>query len=84
MKLNGLADQRKRLYLRFAGGNASRKVGHICPEGCGAFLDYDEIAHFPASYFFSPACFNALLSVPGGTSMPGFPATVTVPGLLGW
>jgi hypothetical protein len=30
-----------------------------------------------------PACFSALLSVPGGTSTLGFPATVTVPGFVG-
>ena len=32
------------------------------------------------SGFLSPACFMALFNVPGGTSMLGFPATVTVPG----
>ena len=29
--------------------------------------------------FFTPACLSALFRVPGGMSIPGFPATVTVP-----
>ena len=33
-------------------------------------------------HFLSPACFSALLSVPGGMSTLGFPATVTVPGFV--
>src|SRR6266498_3973240 len=35
------------------------------------------------SYFFKPACFSTLFTVLGGMSIPGLPATVTVPGLLG-
>jgi hypothetical protein len=48
-----------------------------------AFFDYNQIAHFGRSYFLRPACFRTLFSVPGGTSMLGFPATVTVPDLCG-
>jgi hypothetical protein len=35
------------------------------------------------AHFLSPACFSALLRVPGGMSTLGFPATVTVPGFVG-
>jgi hypothetical protein len=37
---------------------------------------------FDYSGFLSPACFKALFSVPGGTSMLGLPGTVTVPGSI--
>jgi hypothetical protein len=34
--------------------------------------------------YLRPACFRVLIKVPVGTSVLGFPATVTVPGLNGW
>lgn len=34
------------------------------------------------SYFFRSACFSTLLRLPGGISVPGLPAIVTVPGLV--
>jgi len=39
---------------------------------------------FSFRHYLSPACFRTLISVPGGTSTLGFPATVTVPDLMGW
>ena len=84
MKLDGLADERQGFVFRFSRGDASRQIWDVRAKGRGAFFDNYEVAHFIPSYFLSPACFSALLSVPGGISMLGFPATVTVPGLLGW
>jgi len=36
----------------------------------------------PRSYFFWPASFSTLLRGPAGTSTPGLPAIVTVPGFV--
>lgn len=84
MKLNGFADQRYRFGLCLGSGYAPGQIRNIRSKGRWTFFDHYEIAHFLVSYFFSPACLRALLSVPDGTSIPGFPATVTVPGLFGW
>jgi hypothetical protein len=43
-------------------------------------FDDNQVLH-ARPQFFKPACFRMLLKVPGGTSMLGLPATVTVPAL---
>src|SRR5713101_6404477 len=47
-------------------------------------LDDHHVPHSRPPHFsrLSPACFSMAFKVPGGTSKLGFPATVTVPGLL--
>src|SRR2546421_10019205 len=47
-----------------------------------AFFDNDGVFYFRVPCFNS-ACFRMLLSVPGGTSIFGFPATVTRSALAG-
>jgi len=84
MKLDSLANERKDFSLRLTRGNAPGKIGNVCPIGGGAFFNDNQVAHLSYSYFFSPACFNALFKVPGGMSTLGFPATVTVPLLILW
>lgn len=82
MKLDGLLDKMQDLFAAFSRGNAAGKIRDISPKARWAFLYDDHVAH-NTTYFFRPACFRALLSVPCGTSMLGLPETVTVPGLVG-
>jgi hypothetical protein len=81
VKFNSLFDQPQDFGSAFGYGDASRQVGDVSSKAGFTFFDYDGVAHaFYCSYFFNPACFKILFDVPGGTSMLGFPETVTVPG----
>jgi hypothetical protein len=62
---------------RIPSGDATRKVRRICGEAGLGLLDDDQILHG-----FNPACLRMLFNVPGATSSPGLPATVTSPGLV--
>jgi hypothetical protein len=62
---------------RTPGGNATGKVRRVCGEASAGLLDYDQVLHG-----FNPACLRILFNVPGATSSPGLPATVTSPGLF--
>jgi hypothetical protein len=70
-----LSDESERFRAGLCGSNATGKIRHVRPERHWTFFDDHQIAH-PFSYFFSPACLSTLLSVPGGTSTFGLPATV--------
>ncbi|MDB5987773.1 MAG: hypothetical protein JWR16_2826 [Nevskia sp.] len=83
MKFDRFLDELQDLLAAFACDDAPRKIRHVGSETDWAFLYDDHVAHM-STYFLKPACFNALLSVPGGTSTLGLPETVTVPGLTGW
>ena len=69
-------------------GNAARKIGGVGPVTVCALLDDRHVpGHCLATsspFLFRPACFRMLHSVPAGKVLPGFPATVTSPGLSGW
>ncbi len=82
VELDGFLNKLKNLCLGFARRDAARKIRYIRPVAARTLLQYDHITHTNYS-FLRPACFSALLSVPGGTSTLGFPATVTVPGFVG-
>jgi len=49
----------------------------MCPKTGFALFNHNGIFHIGT--YFKPACFRILFSVPGGTSIPDFPDTVTVP-----
>jgi hypothetical protein len=54
--------------------HTARQVRRVSREACGSRLDDNQIlAHF------SPACFKILFRVPGASSSPGRPGTVTSP-----
>ena len=84
MKLDSFTDEHQGFIFGLSRRDAAWEIRNVRTKRRGSFFDDYEVAHFISSYFLSPACFSALLSVPGGISMLGFPATVTVPGLLGW
>jgi hypothetical protein len=62
---------------RIPGGDATRNVRPVCGEAGLGLLDDDEIL-----YGFNPACLRMLFNVPGATSSPGLPTTLTSPGLV--
>ena len=79
---DGLADQALDLFKAAAGNSKARQLGSIGTEAAPTLLDDDRVPdHFIGP--FNRACRRMLISVPGGTSVLGFPATVTVPGLMG-
>ncbi len=80
VKFDRFLNQYNEIFASLSNCYASRQIGYICPESVLAIFDYYKIFH---SRYFSLACFRILLSVPGGTSMPGFPDTVTVPDFVG-
>lgn len=82
MKLDRFMNELQDLFAALSRSYAPRDIRHISPEAGRAFLYNDHVAH-GITYFFKPACFNALLSVLGGMSTLGLPETVTVPGLVG-
>jgi len=92
MKLDRFVDQAGHLRPRIGGGDAAGQVRHIGPETLLCLFNHDQISHEPCSSglsavgndCFNPLCCNTLLSVPGGTSADDLPATVTVPGFVGW
>jgi hypothetical protein len=62
---------------RVAGGDATGKIWGICREASPRPFDDNQVFHG-----FNPACLRTLFNVPGATSSPGFPATVTRPGFV--
>lgn len=83
MQFDRLANERNRFFVRLTNCHAPRKIRHIRAEGCIALLNNHDVFHGLAYFFFKPACFQMLASVPTGTSTLGLPATVTVPGFVG-
>jgi len=84
MQLNGFCNEFECFSLGFRSGNASWEVRHIGADTCSALLKDDGVSHVEIPHSVRPACLRAFFSVPGGMSTLGFPATVTVPGLVGW
>jgi hypothetical protein len=80
MKHDGFLNQRNDFVTCLGGGNTSRQIRDIGTVAILTFFYDYQIFH---GHYFSPACFRMLLSVPTGTSIPGFPDTVTVPNFLG-
>ena len=83
VELDGLTDEPQRFIPCLSGCDTAGKIRDIGSERRGALFDHNEVTHLELSYLFRPACFSTLLSVPGGTSTPGLPATVTIPGFVG-
>src|SRR6185295_19662211 len=84
MQLDGIANELENFSASLASCDTSRKVWNVCAVTCPALLNHNEVFHNSyLSHFLRPALLRMLLSVPGGMSMPSFPATVTVPGLSG-
>src|SRR5437016_4821373 len=85
MEGNRLTDEADHFVPCFADSHATGKIGHVGPPARISTLDHYHVSrHSPASRFLRPACLRIELRVPGGTTRLGFPATVTVPGLLGF
>src|SRR5437773_7451972 len=85
VELDGLSDEATDL-IPVPDRHIAGKIGDMGAPACIAALDDDHVAesrHHRFS-FLRPACFNTEFGVPGGTSKLGFPATVTVPDLLGY
>src|SRR5688572_21406 len=61
-----------------AGGDTARQVGGVSRVARAALFHDDEDFHR-----FNPACVRILFNVPGGTSSPGLPGTVTSPAPAG-
>ncbi len=84
MQLYGIANKLQYFAASFSGREASGKIWDVCAVTRPALLNHNEIFHNSClSHFLRPAILRMLLSVPGGMSMPSFPATVTVPGFSG-
>ena len=83
MQDDRFADKIQNLGTCFANGNTAGEIRYVGAEGRGALFDNDQVAHLMSPYLLRPACFKTLFSVPGGTSIPGLPATVTVPDFVG-
>ena len=83
MKFNRLSDQRQNFIFRLGCGDAPGQIRHVRAIRSQSLFNDNEISHGSHFSFFKPACFKALFSVPGGISMLGFPATVTVPDFVG-
>ena len=77
MKLDRLTDQLLCLFQHPSGYTQSGEIRGISAPTITRFFMDDEILHFKS------AGLRILFSVPGGTSLEGCPATVTVPGLEG-
>src|SRR5688572_20242214 len=85
VELDGLTDQSQHLRPRFTYRYTPWKIRHVGSPTRRALLHHDHIArHSPLPALFRPACFRVEFGVPGDTSKLGFPATVTVPDLLGF
>jgi hypothetical protein len=81
VKLNGFLNEFENLVSGFRHGGTTWQIGNVRPETSFALFNHDGIFHIYT--YFKPACFRMLFNVPGGTSMPGFPDTVTVPRFVG-
>lgn len=78
VKRDSVLDQRNDFTAGFGCGYAPWQIRDVSPESFVTLLNYNKVLH---KRYFSPACFKMLFKVQGGTSMLGFPETVTVPGL---
>ena len=77
-----LSDLPNGVFSGVSSGDTTGKVGNIGRVVLGRPFDNDGISHL-FIHSFSPARFMTLAHVPGGKSSPGWPAMVTVPGLMG-
>lgn len=82
VKLNGLADQSHRFATCLAGRDTTQQIGNVSAISGLGLLNQDGVSQW-FSFHNSPACRKMLRSVFLSKSNDGFPATVTVPGLLG-
>ena len=83
VKRDRLADQALDLFDAISSHSDARELGRVGRvTRLAAFNDDRITAHVLGP--LNPACQKMLASVPGRNSALGFPATVTVPGLLGW
>src|SRR5262249_18440424 len=84
MKFDGFADQSQDLVAALADCQTPRQIRDMCAPTRFTVLDDHHVAHHRHLYFslFSPACFSMSFKVPGGISRLGWPATVTMPGLV--
>src|SRR5437773_404153 len=80
MKVDRFPDIARSLVQRVAGGDAPREVGDVGGIVATCRFDDHSVLHGSPSNW---ACRQTLLSVPAARSSPGFPATVTRPGLIG-
>ncbi len=78
MELDGFPHALLDIGTRGPGRHTSREVRGVGGVPGLGLLDDDEERHG-----FSPACLRMLLRVPGARSSPGWPVTVTKPGLVG-
>ena len=77
MKRDSLFHLSLDFVARVARCDTTRNVRRVCREAGLRLLDDDQILHG-----FNPACLRMLFNVPGATSSPGLPATVTSPRLF--
>jgi len=80
VKSNRVLYERNDFIPGLRSGNAPRQIRDVSPESVLTLLNDNQVLH---KRYLSPACFKMLFSVPGGTSIPGIPETVTVPGFCG-
>ena len=73
-------DEPPHFRQRAAGDSNPWKIGHVGAVSLCSSFDDDEVVHRD---HLRPAVFRMLLSVPGGTSAEGWPATVSLPVFLG-
>ena len=83
MQLDGFANELEHFATRFAGRDASREIGNVCPVLDLPFSTTTRYSITRPLVLLQPWVLRMLLSVPGGMSKPSFPATVTVPDFTG-
>ena len=76
MKRDCLFDLSLDFVARVARCDTTRNIWRVCGETGLGLLDDNQVLHG-----FKPACLRMLFNVPGATSSPGLPATVTSPWL---
>src|SRR5487761_115678 len=81
MQRYGFPDEMQSFFTRFGDNGTTRQIRDVSAKAFFALFQNYQVSH-RISRPFRTACFKILLSVPGGTSRLGLPATVTVPGLL--
>ena len=82
MKLDGFTNLSLHFVDGGTGGYATWEVWNVGREIWSRIFDNDGIAH-DSPHFLKPACLRMLFSVPGASSSPGFPGTVTRPDFVG-
>ena len=83
MKLDGLADQLLRLFASVPCGPAAGEVWHVSAGACLRLFQQNGVSQ-DGLLHVKPAWRRMLRSVFLSKSRAGFPATVTVPGFVGW